>query len=278
MRPQERRARIAALIGDSNKISVVELADLLQTSRETVRRDLTLLSEQGILRKVHGGAVPAQTALESPLGERWAAARAEKIAIGKAAAALFQPGDSLLIDAGSTTAYFAEALGKAGSFTVITNSVLVANELWDAPNSGEIYLTGGRYFGEGHEVLGPLVVEQIQRLHADHAVLTVGAVDPGGNFMDFNTDEAFVARAMIASARQTTVLADSSKLNRWALFRICDADQVDRLVTDKPPDLSLAALLQAAGVEIIVSPPSGRPVTPPDQRTTTGAGDTLTDP
>lgn len=254
MKPQERRDRIAALVGDTSKVSVVELAELLETSRETVRRDLALLSEQGVLRKVHGGAVPAQTALESPLGDRRATARAEKIAIGKAAAALFEQGDSLLVDAGSTTAYFAEALGQAGSFTVITNSVLVANELWSAPNPSEIYLTGGRYFGEGHEVLGPLVVEQIQRLHADHAVLTVGALDAAGNFMDFNTEEAFVARAMIANARQTTVLADSSKLNRRALFRVCEADQVHRLVTDKPPDPTLASLLRSAGVEIIVAP------------------------
>lgn len=254
MKPEERRERIATLVREASKVSVDELAGLLDTSRETVRRDLALLSEQGVLRKVHGGAVPTQTALESPLGDRRATARAEKIAIGKTAAALFEPGDSLLVDAGSTTAYFAEALGKVGSFTVITNSILVASELWEAPNPSEIYLTGGRYFGEGHELLGPLVVEQIQRLHADHAVLTIGALDAGGKFMDFNTEEAFVARAMIANARQITVLADSSKLNRRALFRVCDADQVDRLVTDKMPDPSLASLLRSAGVEIVVAP------------------------
>lgn len=253
MKPTERRERIATLVREAGKLSVDDLAERLDTSRETVRRDLVLLSEQGVLRKVHGGAVPSQTALESPLGDRRAAARAEKIAIGRTAAALFEPGDSLLIDAGSTTAYFAEALGRAGVFTVITNSVLVASELWAAPNRGEVYLTGGRYFGEGHEVLGPLVVEQIQRLHADHAVLTIGAIDAGGKFMDFNTEEAFVARAMIASARRTTVLADASKLNRQALFQVCEASQVERLVTDRMPEPAMANLLQSAGVEIIVA-------------------------
>jgi DeoR family glycerol-3-phosphate regulon repressor len=255
MKPEQRRERIATLVREASRVSVDDLAERLAISRETVRRDLALLSEQGVLRKVHGGAVPAQTALESPLRDRRAAARAEKIAIGRAAAALFEPGDSLLIDAGSTTAYFAEALGRAGSFTVITNSVLVASELWSAANRGEIYLTGGRYFGEGHEVLGPIVVEQIQRLHADHAVLTIGAIDSGGKFMDFNTEEAFVARAMIASARRTTILADSSKLNRRALFQVCEAGEVDRLVTDRRPDPPLANLLESAGVEIIVAGP-----------------------
>jgi DeoR family glycerol-3-phosphate regulon repressor len=255
MKPQERRDRIAMLVNESSRVSVDDLAARLATSRETVRRDLALLSEQGVLRKVHGGAVPAQTALESPLAERRATARAEKIAIGKTAATLFEPGSSLLIDAGSTTAYFAKALGRTAHFTVVTNSILVASELWAAPNSGEIYLTGGRYLGDGHEVLGLLVVEQIQRLHADDAVLTIGAIDATGKFMDFDMEEAFVARAMIAAAKHTTVLADSSKLNRRALFQVCEAGEVDRLVTDKMPDASLASLLRSAGVEIIVASP-----------------------
>lgn len=258
MRPEERRERIMTLVREASRVGVEELAEVLGTSRETVRRDLALLSEQGALRKVHGGAVQAQTALESPLGERRAAARAEKIAIGKAAAALFEPGDSLLIDAGSTTAYFAEALGRAGNFTVITNSVMVANELWAAPNRIEVYLTGGRYFGDGHEVLGPLVVEQVQRLHVDHAVLTIGAIDVRGKFMDFNTEEALVARAMIANARRTTVLADSSKLNRNALFQVCEAHQVHCLVTDRMPEPALAGLLQTAGVQIVIARPESQ--------------------
>jgi DeoR family glycerol-3-phosphate regulon repressor len=255
MKPDERRERMALLVKEATRISVDELAGLLDTSRETVRRDLALLSEQGLLRKVHGGAVYTQTALESPLGDRRATARAEKIAIGKIAASLFRQGDSMLIDSGSTTAYFAQSLKEAGTFTIITNSTLVAAELWTAPAASEVYLLGGRYFGEGHEVLGPLVIEQIQRLHADHAVLTIGAVDRSGTFMDFNADEAFIARAMIASARQVTVLADSTKLGSHALFQVCRADHVHRLVTDKAPEAAVANALRTAGVEVIVASP-----------------------
>jgi DeoR family transcriptional regulator, glycerol-3-phosphate regulon repressor len=253
MKPEERRERIAVLVKEANRISVDDLAAILETSRETVRRDLTLLSEQGLLRKVHGGAVFTQTARESPLNDRRVMARAEKIAIGRAAAKLFRHGDSLLIDAGTTTTYFAESLKQSGTFTVITNSTVVAQELWTAPDPGEVYLLGGRYFGDGNEVLGPLVVDQIQRLHADHAVLTVGAIDQSGRFMDFNADEAFIARAMIASARQVTVLADSSKLGRHALFQVCEAAQVHRLVTDRAPGGAVESSLRAAGVEIVVA-------------------------
>src|SRR6185503_156344 len=252
MKPDERRRRIADLVKEASRASVEELAGLLDTSRETVRRDLAVLSEQGLLRKVHGGAVFAQTAFESPLKERYAAAREEKLALAEVAAQQFREGDSLLIDGGTTTALFAAALGRTGSFTIITNSLLVARELRDSPHKSEVYLLGGRLFGEGDEVVGSLVVEQIQRLQADHAVLTVGAIDLMGRCLDFNAEEAYIARAMMASARGTTVLADSSKLGKHALFQVCDATQINRLVTDKPPPPELGDALRAARVEILV--------------------------
>lgn len=253
MKPDDRRKRIAELVHQSSKVAVEELADMLGISRETVRRDLTLLSDQGVLRKIHGGATTAQTASESPLAERRAAARAEKVMIGRTAAALFKAGDSLLIDSGTTTIYFAEQLAKRGPFTVITNSTLVAQELWTSPQRSSIHLLGGSYNGDGYEILGPQVVDQIQKVHADHAVLTVGAIDPSGRFMDFNGDEAYVARAMISSARHVTVLADASKLGRHALFQVCGPESIDRLVTDRAPEPMVASVLRASGVEIIVA-------------------------
>ncbi len=185
MKPIDRRERIAAIVKETSRVSVEELARMLYTSRETVRRDLALLSERGVVRKVHGGAVHTQTALESPYGDRSVTARAEKAAIADRAAQLFEPGDSLLIDSGSTTTAFAEALGRAGHFTVITNSIMVAQELWNSPKRSDVYLLGGRYSGEDHETVGPHAIEQIQRLHADHAVLTIGAIDPAGNLHGF---------------------------------------------------------------------------------------------
>lgn len=253
MKPIDRRERIAAIVKETSRVSVEELARMLSTSHETVRRDLALLSERGVVRKVHGGAVHTQTALESPYGDRSVTARNEKRAIAERAALLFEPGDSLLIDAGSTTAAFAEALARAGQFTVITNSIMVAREIWSVSKRSDVYLLGGRYSGENHETVGPHAIEEIQRLHADHAVLTIGAIDPAGIFMDYNADEAYVARAMMASARHTTVLADSTKLGRRALFQVCEPRQVDRLVTDRPPPLPLGEALRAAGVDVLVA-------------------------
>ena len=253
MKPIDRRERIAAIVKESSRVSVEELALMLSTSHETVRRDLALLSERGVVRKVHGGAVHTKTALESPYGDRSMTAKSEKAAIANRAAQLFEPGDSLLIDSGSTTAVFAEALGRVGHFTVITNSIMVAKELWNSSRRSDVYLLGGRYSGENHETVGPHAIEEIQRLHADHAVLTIGAIDPAGIFMDYNAEEAYIARGMIVNARQTTVLADSSKLGRQALFQVCEARHVHRLVTDKEPPLPLREALRVAGVEVLIA-------------------------
>src|SRR5690348_456709 len=118
MKPEERRERIASMVRDASRASVDELAATLDISHETIRRDLAFLSARGIVRKVHGGAVDFRTALESPLHDRRSAARIEKLRIARRAAQLFRPGDSILIDSGTTTGYFAQELGKAGRFTV----------------------------------------------------------------------------------------------------------------------------------------------------------------
>jgi len=256
MRPSDRRKRIIELVQQTTRVSVDDLADLLRISRETVRRDLALLSEQGFLRKVHGGATtaqPQQAVKESPLAERRASAREEKIRIGQTAAELFKAGDSILVNCGTTTIYFAEQLAKRGPFTVITNSTLVAHEMWGAEQRGAIHLLGGNYFGEAHELLGPQVVEQIQHMSADHAVIGVSGIGSSGTMMDFNADEAYVSRAMIESARMVTVLADASKLERNALFKVCGPEKIDRFITDRTPDALLESALKLAGVEIIVA-------------------------
>lgn len=238
------------------RVTVDDLSDGLGTSRETVRRDLALLSQQGLLRKIHGGATSAlttQSAQESPWNERRAMARAEKVRIGKTAAQLFKPGDSLLINCGTTTICFAEQLAKQGPFTIVTNAMPVAQEMWNSPSRRQIHLLGGSYFGDAYETVGPQLVEQIQKIYADHAVLAVGGISDTGMFMDFNIDEAYVARTMIESARSVTVLADSTKLHRNALFHVCKPDVIDRLITDKQPDAILSSVLKLAGVEIIIA-------------------------
>jgi len=250
--PEYRRSRILAALHLQERTSVNELAIQLGVSRETIRRDLTQLENGALLRKVHGGAVLLQTATEPELRLRTAQHRIEKQLIGNRAARLFRAGDSLFIDAGSTTTAFASALAAVRGITVITNSLEVALRLGRARDIG-VHLLGGGFRAAGIETVGAEVVEQITAFHPDYAVLTVGAIDEDGNVCDFDHDEATVARAMIRQARSIVLLADHSKLGRQALMPICHLRQVSRLVTDRPPPQALRDLLRAAKTEVILA-------------------------
>jgi DeoR/GlpR family transcriptional regulator of sugar metabolism len=255
MRPRERHKRILAALGEaaSGRVNVNELAEQLGVSRETIRRDLTRLANEGLLRKVHGGAARFQTAQESAFEQRLLLHRAEKIAIGAEAARLLQPGDSLFVDAGSTTILFAQQLAAVTGLTVITNCVSVAEELANGSGANRVLLLGGAFDGEVRETTGPMVIQQIQRFHADHAFICIGAISADGVLSDFSLEEAHVAAAMVERAGSTTVLADSSKLGKLSLVEVCRAEDIDRLITDRalPPDM--ARRFERAGVEVRVA-------------------------
>jgi DeoR/GlpR family transcriptional regulator of sugar metabolism len=241
---------------DRNRVTVDQLANLLQASKETIRRDLTELAERGIIRKVHGGATTLGLSLpadcsESPFALRLQANLRAKRAIARKAASLFGADDTLFIDAGSTTLYFAEELARRPSLTVITNSIAIVGIIARAGAGHRSFLIGGEYREEVGETVGALTVEQIRRFHAAHAVLTVGAIESGG-IMDYDLGEAEVARAMVAQARSVTVIADSSKFGRAGLFQVGPLEAIDRLVTERAPERTIGEALLAAGVDIIV--------------------------
>lgn len=253
MVPEHRRARILDLLTTRQQTSVNDLADDLGVSRETVRRDLARLEDGGLLRKVHGGAVPLQTGMEPMLKLRIGQQRVEKLAIAERAASLFSAGDSLFVDAGTTTAAFASALARSDGLTVITNSLEVAGCLGAGPGDNKLFLLGGSFRADALETVGPLTVEQIEGFRVDHAVLTIGAIDEGGAIGDFNTDEAMVARAMIRRAGDVTILADHTKFDRSALAKVCTLAEVRRVVTDRLPGASWRRMLKDADVELIVA-------------------------
>jgi DeoR family glycerol-3-phosphate regulon repressor len=251
MRPEERRHAILGLAGERNGISVDEIARRFGVSRETARRDLARLDADGLLRRIHGGA---KTGSEAALSLRMAANAAAKARIARAAAQLFEPGDSLLIDAGSTTAFFASALAEAPGMTLITNSLDVASRAASGATRHRILLLGGDFRAGHSEVAGALAIDQIGRLRADHAVLTVGGVDAQHGIMDFDLEEAMVARAMARQSDRVTVLADASKFGRVALAQVAPLGAVARLVTDAPPPEPLALACRRAGTEVVVAP------------------------
>lgn len=249
-KPDARRERIVEIVHQRERVSVDQLAALLGSSRETVRRDLSLLSDARRIRKYHGGAMMPDAMKEGPLAHRLQVAVSQKTAIARAAAALFDAGDTIFVDMGTTTLSFAHALVERPGLTVITNGPEIARVA--AEGGAKVFVIGGEYRSDFGEMAGPLAVEQIERFHAAHAVITIGALAENGP-MNFQLEEAQIARAMIAQARSVTVLADRSKLGKAALFQVCPLATLDRLVIDHAPDAAMMAALDAAEVEVIVA-------------------------
>jgi len=252
MKPSERQAEILRLVRDSGKVSVDFLADHLGTSKETIRRDLTELSLRGQLRKYHGGAERLDRATEGEFRARLHEQTEEKRAVGRLAASLFDRDDTLFVDTGTTTLAFAEELAMRPTMTIVTNSLAITQMMARSEQRHRVFLIGGEYLEEAAENVGPLAVEQIGKFFARDAVITVGAIDASGA-MDYELREAEIARAMIAQAGRITVVADETKLNRTALFRVCQLSQIHRLVVNTYPDPHLAEALKAAGVEILIA-------------------------
>ena len=152
---------------------------------------------------------------------------------------------------------------------MITNSLLIAGSVGASGNRA--FMIGGEYRPESEQNVGALAIEQIARFNAEHAVITIGALN-GDGAMDFSIEEAEIARAMIAQARQLTVIADSSKLGRRALFQVFPLSRINRLVVDRKPTGELWEALQQARVEVHEAPAHPAGLTPRGQpRRQTGA-------
>jgi DeoR family glycerol-3-phosphate regulon repressor len=259
MKRDQRLQAILSLLDERGHIEVDELALHFDVSPETVRRDLSTLSEQALLRKVHGGAVKFQTAQETSFTMRTQHNLSEKLSIAEYAAQFVNSGDSLLINGGTTTAVFARKIAPLfNDLVVITNSPLIANEFW---NRGEgnhhVYLLGGDYNGAEMDTVGTTVIDQIRQFQTDHAFLTVGTVSTTQGFMDYRMEAAQIIRTMTQQTQDVTVLADSSKLGRAALVTACGLDDAHRVVTDSLPPDDLMQALDKAGIHLCVTQPIG---------------------
>ena len=255
MKRDKRLQAIFNLVDEQERVAVEELADHFHVSAETIRRDLGTLSEQGLIRKVHGGAVRFQTGQENSLSSRMNENLDQKISIAQYATRFVDSGDSLFLNSGSTNVIFAKELSKVvDDLIIITNSSTIANEFWNKNQKRHrIYLLGGEYNGDEMDIVGSETVDQIRQYRADHAFLTVGTVSTTHGFMDYRIEAAHVISTMAQQARRATVLADSSKLGQTALITSCDLEDVYRLVTDNLPPEDLSYELDKAQTRVYVT-------------------------
>lgn len=253
MYAEERQQAMAMLIGQRGRMSVADLAEQYSVTTETVRRDLAVLDRMGLIRRVHGGAVPATalTAIELGTVEREHTQTAEKERIAKAALEFLPPtGGSVLFDAGTTTARIAALLPADRALFAVTNSIPVAARL--GANTGiHLHLLGGRVRGVTQAAVGAEALRLLADLRVDVAFIGTNALTTAHGLSTPDFDEAAVKRAMVASAHRVVVVADSTKVGREDFVRFASIDDIDVLVTDSGVPPSVRNELLDCGIEVI---------------------------
>lgn len=256
----ERQQIITTLLTDEGRVAVVELARRFDVTTETIRRDLAALDGAGILRRVHGGAVPRDRAstLEPSLTERQDHQASAKSAIARCALDVLGEDfrGSVYLDAGTTTAAVATQLVRRASETpvdVVTHALTLAHDLAAdlvASPVGSLTVIGGRVRGLTAAAVGAETVRAIEGLRPDVAFVGTNGVSSEFGLSTPDPDEAAVKRAIVHAARRVVVVADTEKLGRELLVGFADLADIDVLVTDGVPDATLAAALADAGVEV----------------------------
>jgi DeoR family transcriptional regulator, fructose operon transcriptional repressor len=241
-------------VTERGRVAVADVAERFGVATETVRRDLALLERAGMLRRVHGGAVPtgALSLVEPGLGERHGTRAEQKRKIAAAALDLLPDVDgSVVLDGGSTTAALADLLSAERRLLVATNSVPIAARLSAAGMM--LHVLGGRVRGITQTAVGESTIRALDHLRVDVAFLGTNGITVRHGFSTPDETEAATKQAMARAAQRTVVLADSSKLGREHLVRFAAVADVDVLVTDSEADPGTVAALQAAGIDVVVA-------------------------
>jgi DeoR family fructose operon transcriptional repressor len=252
MYPEERQQAIVDRARAAGRVDVAALADELDVTTETIRRDLKVLERHGVLRRVHGGAIPVERlGFEPALAARDAVLTAEKERIAKAALAELPAEGSILLDAGTTTARLADALPLDRELVVLTNGLPIAMSLSSRPNL-TVLLVGGRVRGRTLAAVDSWALHSLADSYVDVAFIGTNGVSVERGLTTPDTTEAAVKRAMVGAARRTVLLADHTKVGNDHLARFADLDDIDVIVTDSGVEPEDAERLRARGPRVVI--------------------------
>lgn len=236
MYSEERKKKILDYIQKYGKASVQELTEVFQVSESTVRRDLKELEDAKLLKRAHGGALSLQNVkFEPTLGEKKVTLLKEKHAIAKKAAELIEEGDTILLDAGTTTFELAKELKVFSKLTVITNDINISQELLSYPGI-EVMVVGGMLRKETLAMVGPVAEQALGMIRVDKLFLATNGLDLEAGLTTPNLIEAATKRKMIKIAKQVILLADHSKVGKVSQARVADIDEIDQVILDNAVD------------------------------------------
>ena len=249
----ERWNGILARLNENGFVKVSELMRTFGVSIETIRRDMEALEQQGMLKRVYGGAIRVTSKnAEIDYTSREHINAEEKQAIGRRAAELINNGDTVVVDPGTTTIEVAKALRSKKDLTCLTNSIAVSIELVKN-NSGPVFLLGGQLRIGHYSTSGSLTVGQLQQFSADKAIIGAGGISIKTGLTDYHVEEAGARKEMIRIADKVIVVADSSKLGFSTFIHVCPLDDIDVLVTDWKATPELLEPFRDTKMEIIVA-------------------------
>jgi len=256
MLPEERHRKILDIIARDGNIMVAEICEMFDVSEMTARRDLRILDRQGLLRRVHGGAVSSLgRSYEPPYNLRVTHAVDVKQAIGRKAAEMVIDGDSIALDVGTTTLEVARALHGKRNLTIITASLTIANEVatnFSLGSDVRLILTGGIVRPSEFSMIGHIAEEAYRDFHVDKAFIGIGGVSLEEGLTEYNLEDALVKRALLHSAREKFVVAGGAKLGRVTFATVGPLSEVQYLITDQTAPKDIIKSLSEQGVKVFV--------------------------
>jgi len=246
---QQRKSHILAVLRRDGQVIAKQLSAELALSEDTIRRDLRELAHDGLLQRVHGGALPASAAVADFSG-RQQVAPDEKVTIGRAAAAMVQPGQLVFIDGGTTAVQMARHLDPRLRATVVTHSPSVAMEL--VPHAGiDVVMIGGRLFKHSIVSVGAGAVEEIKRIRADIYFMGVTGIHPEAGLSTGDFEEANIKRTLLMASAETVVLASSEKLGTASSYRIASIADISTIVVTDKVSAAVLKPYRARGIAIV---------------------------
>jgi DeoR/GlpR family transcriptional regulator of sugar metabolism len=264
MLARQRQALILDRVRQDGAVRVADLVRELEVSDMTVRRDLEILHEQGLLEKVHGGATaPSRlTSYEPAFATKSALQQGEKTAIAAEAVAMVEPGMAIAISAGTTTYALAGRVAEVPGVTIVTNSLRVAEILYQAGRRDQTVILTGGVRTPSEALVGPFGIAQLRTVHLDLVFMGVHGMNAKAGFTCPNLMEAETDRAMIEAGGRLVVIADHTKWGVVGIASIARLDQADVLITDAGLDADAMALVREAIPDVIVAggePTAGTP-------------------
>ncbi len=248
-----RQRKILEAVREQVTVSLELLAHQLDVTPQTVRRDVKLMEEAGLLARYHGGVGLPSSVENIDYSQRQVLNVDAKRRIANAVAAQVPPGCSLLINIGTTTEEVARALVHHQGLHVVTNNLNVATILCNSPDC-EVILAGGVVRGRDRGIVGETTIDFIRQFKVDIGIIGISSIEPDGTLRDYDPREVKVAQAIIEQSRAVWLVADRDKFSRQALMKIADASQIDVLFTDAKPPEALAKVLKQAKVKVVIAP------------------------